>query len=1014
MNNKLHKVIEELQPFIKHNNNVYSPISDPVDYIEIILKNKLRIFMMDDKESNISSALMYVGVGSKDNPKDIPGLAHFLEHMLFMGSDTYPGSTYFQSQISKYGGFTNAFTADESTQYFFSTSDNFLGLLEIFSRFFVRPLFDVNWVNKEVNAVDSEHKKNIGSDAWRIMNVAKNFYIDNVNNQFSTGSLETLLRSTSINNDPDILRKRLIEFYDTHYSSDSMVLFLFHRINDDTINEITRMFELVPLITKNLFITKNIDAKIRTTNKIELITVKSVSEEHNISIKWLLNGSSRYVDNMSVDAYDIMSYILNNTGPDSLYAILSTTGYILDVLCGIDRSFDSSSLYDISIRLTPEGLSHWRDILYLTDAYINNLYDIFSKSTSLFDDFYNEIKNRVLLYLQTISNTSGLYLCQHYADVYERRKIDLMYLPISFALLSDKEIYRTHFLSCLQNMRLESAKVLVCSSLIDDEKFTKIDKYYGTHYNHVMLKISDQEKAKVKLYIDEKIIRIPQLNPYIKSVQKMYVIDPIIEGDDSYRRIKSSYNNLYYIKKGNIYKTYSVYGQIYVELEALLKSDPDAYILILMYFLCMYKINEVEEQQLNNAKLYVNISPTTDGILINIDGYNINLGIDNIFMNVMNKYFKNDSIQSSNQIKLIKPIKSNISTTPTTPIIPTNTLNKIDKEVYEMKYYDLMSSLQSYQYSAPYSMIASEFIIAVNKKHSISNEMMIASLKKISPEIMSSNDSPINFDNFNDIVHELISKGRVLGAFAGSIKVKQVMSIIKYMDNIIKPIKSKSLHYNLTNEELSSSSVKTNINPNNSERAVGYGLYLGNMREEGDEWKSKKPMCSLLESYIADRFSASIRTEKQIGYVALCNIINITKKNNPELYLLFVAQSTRDDVYDIVKDYVHNDMLEELKQLSNEEFEFMKQSAITKLLEKPKNIYEDCDRFLAALYSTYDIDMLFSTNDDSYLRKRSKRRQMMIDSLKKLHLDDLISFANSVCNDGVYASIQIIPLTLKM
>jgi len=103
------------------------------------LKNKLQIFVIGDDDSNISSAVMYVGVGSRDNPKDLDGLAHYLEHMLFMGSDEYPGGTYFQNSVSKYGGMTNAFTTDESTQYYFSVSENFMELLKIFSRFFIKP-----------------------------------------------------------------------------------------------------------------------------------------------------------------------------------------------------------------------------------------------------------------------------------------------------------------------------------------------------------------------------------------------------------------------------------------------------------------------------------------------------------------------------------------------------------------------------------------------------------------------------------------------------------------------------------------------------------------------------------------------------------------------------------------------------------------------------------------------------------------------------------------------------------
>ena len=46
--------------------------------------------MISDSESEFSAASLSVGVGSMHNPSGMPGLAHFLEHMLFRGSKKYP------------------------------------------------------------------------------------------------------------------------------------------------------------------------------------------------------------------------------------------------------------------------------------------------------------------------------------------------------------------------------------------------------------------------------------------------------------------------------------------------------------------------------------------------------------------------------------------------------------------------------------------------------------------------------------------------------------------------------------------------------------------------------------------------------------------------------------------------------------------------------------------------------------------------------------------------------------
>jgi insulysin len=48
--------------------------------------------------------------GSWDEPNEYPGLAHFLEHMLFQGSATFPDSGYFEKLVASAGGSTNAYT----------------------------------------------------------------------------------------------------------------------------------------------------------------------------------------------------------------------------------------------------------------------------------------------------------------------------------------------------------------------------------------------------------------------------------------------------------------------------------------------------------------------------------------------------------------------------------------------------------------------------------------------------------------------------------------------------------------------------------------------------------------------------------------------------------------------------------------------------------------------------------------------------------------------------------------
>ena len=79
--------------------------------------------------------------GSFDDPKARPGLAHFLEHMLFIGTEKYPEPDGYFSFVESNGGSSNAYTAPEVTNYFFDVKpDAFREGLDRFAHFFIDPL----------------------------------------------------------------------------------------------------------------------------------------------------------------------------------------------------------------------------------------------------------------------------------------------------------------------------------------------------------------------------------------------------------------------------------------------------------------------------------------------------------------------------------------------------------------------------------------------------------------------------------------------------------------------------------------------------------------------------------------------------------------------------------------------------------------------------------------------------------------------------------------------------------
>ena len=70
----------------RNDNRTYQPLT---------LDNGLKVLLVQDLESTKSAASMAINAGHFDDPLDRQGLAHFLEHMLFLGTDLYPESAVF-------------------------------------------------------------------------------------------------------------------------------------------------------------------------------------------------------------------------------------------------------------------------------------------------------------------------------------------------------------------------------------------------------------------------------------------------------------------------------------------------------------------------------------------------------------------------------------------------------------------------------------------------------------------------------------------------------------------------------------------------------------------------------------------------------------------------------------------------------------------------------------------------------------------------------------------------------
>ena len=87
----------------------------PVEHFS--LRNGLQVVVMPNNRIPAVTHLLFVKVGGADDPSGKSGLAHYLEHLMFSGTPTYPEGTY-ERAVQKFGGMQNAQTGHDFTMYY--------------------------------------------------------------------------------------------------------------------------------------------------------------------------------------------------------------------------------------------------------------------------------------------------------------------------------------------------------------------------------------------------------------------------------------------------------------------------------------------------------------------------------------------------------------------------------------------------------------------------------------------------------------------------------------------------------------------------------------------------------------------------------------------------------------------------------------------------------------------------------------------------------------------------------
>ncbi len=333
--------------------------NDDRDYRYVVLSNGLRTLLIHGPGS-VSAAAVSVARGSLDEPDAHPGIAHFVEHMLFIGTDKYPNVDEFGEFVLKHGGDTNAYTeVDRTTYYFDIEAEHLPEALDRFAQFFISPRFDPDYLEREKHAVQAEYQMQRKADEWRSYALHKQFVNpDHPWSRFDWGSLESL-RGVGV--------AEAHAFFDTNYSADTMALAV---QGGDDLDTLARLVEerFGDVVNRGLGPRPTHPPLYDGVAPPFSYAWRTISQTRSLNLRFPIPPTrSHYRSKPAL----FLTGLIGHEGPGSLHQVLSSRGWIDGLVADSFDQDEWNGTFDIDLTLTEAGKNHVDEIVALTYAWID-------------------------------------------------------------------------------------------------------------------------------------------------------------------------------------------------------------------------------------------------------------------------------------------------------------------------------------------------------------------------------------------------------------------------------------------------------------------------------------------------------------------------------------------------------------------------------------------------------------------------------------------------------------------
>lgn len=499
----------------------------------------------DDEKAPVNThhaaACMTVGVGSMSDPQDLKGLAHYLEHMLFMGSDKYPDENEFEAFLSTHGGYSNGATECESTRFLFEIAPRHLEkALDMFAQFFIAPLFKQEAMERELLAVESEFNRALQNDYVRLQQIqCETCAPGHAYDTFSWGnsqSLQTIPAAKGID-----VREAMITFYKKHYAANLMKLCVYGQDSLDDMEKwvVASFGKIRGLESVNpVALSRPLPRApfgVAAEQEPTLIKIVPVRNMHSMHLYWPMPP---LLTSYRQKPWDYLSHVLGHENDGSLTAVLKNRRWATYVSAGISEGdnyeFGSfGSLFEVGVTLTRLGLEHWDEVVQI-------IFDVlhFTRASGKLEPWiFDELKTSCEMSFLFQEEQEPIALCRRMSHLMQDRhgvspRGDLLCYDTLQGAFQEAPTR-----ALLDHMTPENTRVLLFSHSFDEANGTSeaqaplaftTEKWFGAKY--AKSTISNELLAKWCVPSGQAVLKHPSHNRFMPQ---RFDLVPLETGDET-------------------------------------------------------------------------------------------------------------------------------------------------------------------------------------------------------------------------------------------------------------------------------------------------------------------------------------------------------------------------------------------------------------------------------------------------------------------------------------------------